>query len=375
MYDYEQTIEWRRMFHRYPELSDEEYRTTKNIKKILKKFDIKILDFDLETGVVAEVGSGDRMIAIRSDIDALPIHEEVFNTFRSKYDDVMHACGHDIHMASVLSAAVKLKRIEDELQGRVRFVFQPAEELGHGATDMVKANVLEGCEAILGFHNYPSLKVGEFGVKSGILTSNVDRFEFEITGKGAHAARPEDGNDPSIVLGQLITSIQSIVSRNVSAFDRAVVSIGEVTSGKTWNVIPETAYVQGTVRTFDKKVQSYVEKRLKDIATGLETMFDVDIKTTYTHLPGAVYNDYKLTEQSIEVAKETGYDVTIFDEPLTIGEDFSGFTKHYPGVFVMIGSESEYQLHHPKYDPDEGILEKVPDYFVTLAKRLLNQES
>ncbi|MCG3399447.1 amidohydrolase [Staphylococcus massiliensis] len=375
MYDYEQTIEWRRMFHRYPELSDEEYRTTKNIKKILKKFDIKILDFDLETGVVAEVGSGDRMIAIRSDIDALPIHEEVFNTFRSKYDDVMHACGHDIHMASVLSAAVKLKRIEDELQGRVRFVFQPAEELGHGATDMVKANVLEGCEAILGFHNYPSLKVGEFGVKSGILTSNVDRFEFEITGKGAHAARPEDGNDPSIVLGQLITSIQSIVSRNVSAFDRAVVSIGEVTSGKTWNVIPETAYVQGTVRTFDKKVQSYVEKRLKDIATGLETMFDVDIKTTYTHLPGAVYNDYKLTEQSIEVAKETGYDVTIFDEPLTIGEDFSGFTKHYAGVFVMIGSESEYQLHHPKYDPDEGILEKVPDYFVTLAKRLLNQES
>ncbi|RIN49928.1 M20/M25/M40 family metallo-hydrolase, partial [Staphylococcus simulans] len=154
------------------------------------------------------------------------------------------------------------------------------------------------------------------------------------------------------VLGQLINSVQSIVSRNLSAFDNGVVTIGEVSSGNTWNVIADEAYVQGTVRSFDEEKRNYIEKRLRAIGSGLAEAFGVEIETLYHRLPGAVVNDEKLTEDAIEVAKSVGYNVSIMDQPLTIGEDFSGFSNKYPSVFVFIGSNSEYDLHHPKYDPD-----------------------
>ena len=209
------------------------------------------------------------MIAVRTDIDALPIEEQVKHEFTSKHHGAMHACGHDIHMASILATGTQLKEIEDELNGRVRLIFQPAEELGHGAFEIINTGVLKGAKAVLGFHNYPTLKVGEFAIKSGAITSAVDRFEFNVKGKGAHAAKPEQGNDPVIVVGQLINSLQTIVSRNLSAFDSAVVTIGEISCGNTWNVITDKAYIQGTVRSFDEDKRHYIENRMKNIADGL----------------------------------------------------------------------------------------------------------
>lgn len=371
MTNYSTYVDWRRTFHQYPELSDEEYETTEKLRKILKSYGIRILEVPLKTGLVAEIGQGEEMIAVRTDIDALPIEEQVKHKFTSKYQGAMHACGHDIHMASILATGIQLKEIEDELNGRVRLIFQPAEELGHGAFEIINTGVLKGAKAVLGFHNYPTLKVGEFAIKSGAITSAVDRFEFNIKGKGAHAAKPEQGNDPVIVVGQLINSLQTIVSRNLSAFDSAVVTIGEISCGNTWNVIADKAYIQGTVRSFDEDKRHYIENRMKNIADGLSRVFNVDIDLTYSRLPGAVVNDTHLTQEAIEVAKNVGYHVSMLDEPVTIGEDFSGYTEEYPGVFAFIGSDSKYDLHHPKYHPDERILEKVPQYFVQLVQRLL----
>ncbi|PTK93663.1 amidohydrolase [Staphylococcus gallinarum] len=373
MPQYEDYINWRRTFHQYPELSEYEYETTKRLRRILESYDITILDLPLETGLVAEIGQGDSFVAVRTDIDALPITEQVENEFASTNEGVMHACGHDIHMASILAVATRLKEVESDLNGRVRFIFQPAEELGYGAFYITDTKAIDGAKAVLGYHNYPTLDIGEFAVKSGVITSSVDRFEYKIKGTGAHAAKPEQGNDPVIVLGQLINSVQSIVSRNMSAFDNAVVTIGEVSSGNTWNVIADHAYVQGTVRSFDEDKRNEIEQRLKAIGDGLAKAFNVEIETIYHRLPGAVVNDEKLTNDAITVAKEVGYNVSIMDEPLTIGEDFSGFSQQYPSVFVFIGSNSEYDLHHPKYDPDERILEMVPDYFVTFVQKLLNE--
>ena len=184
-------------------------------------------------------------------------------------------------------------------------------------------------------------------------------------------AKPEQGNDPVMVLGQLITSLQTIVSRNISAFDSAVVTIGEVSSGNTWNVIADQAYVQGTVRSFKPEVQNYIEQRFKEIAKGLEQLFNVDIEVIYTK-PGTVFNDAYLTEQAKEVAQKVGYQIIELENPYTIGEDFSGLLANHPGVFAFIGSNSKYDLHHPKFDPDERILEKVPEYFITLIYQLLD---
>ncbi|PNZ68400.1 amidohydrolase [Staphylococcus croceilyticus] len=373
MIEYKDYVQWRRLFHQYPEVSNNEHETTKRLKEILKEYDIKIIDIPLETGFVAEVGEGEPCIAVRTDIDALPIKEQVSHDFASSNEGVMHACGHDIHMASILAVATQLKAQEPDLKGRVKFLFQPAEEVGTGALAMAETDVLDDVKAIVGFHNYPTLNVGEFAIKSGPITSAVDRFEFKIRGKGAHAAKPEQGNDPVMVLGQLITSLQTIVSRNLSAFDSAVVTIGEVSSGNTWNVIADNAYVQGTVRSFKPEIQERIKQRMTDISKGLEQLFNVEIELIYTHLPQAVINDEKLTEQAIEAAKKVGYNVIELDEPYTIGEDFSGLLANHPGVFAFIGSNSAYDLHHPKYDPDERILEKVPEYFITLVHQLLDE--
>lgn len=373
MTNYTDYVNWRRTFHQFPELSEKEYETTQRLKRILEAHDITILDLPLDTGLVAEVGQGEQLIAVRTDIDALPINEQVEHEFTSTNEGVMHACGHDIHMASILGVATQLKAQENELNGRVRIIFQPAEELGYGARKIVKTGALDGVKAVLGFHNYPTMDIGEFAIKKGAITSAVDRFEFKIKGKGAHAAKPEQGNDPTVALGQLINSLQTIVSRNLSAFDSAVVTIGEISCGNTWNVIADHAYVQGTVRSFKPEHRDYIEQRMKDIASGLAKTFNIEVECQYTRLPGTVINDDQLTETTIEVAETVGYNVSIMDLPLTIGEDFSGYTESYPGVFAFIGSNSEYDLHHPLFDPDERILEKVPSYFVELVKKLLNQ--
>ncbi|WP_412518063.1 amidohydrolase [Staphylococcus simulans] len=370
MSHFEQLVKWRRLFHQYPEVSYQEYETTKRLKEILTENEIKMMDYPLSTGLVAEIGQGDTIVALRTDIDALPIEEQAEGVVTSQNKGAMHACGHDIHMASILGAALLLKEREADLPGRVRILFQAAEEVGSGAQQMVDAGVLDGVKAVTGFHNDPTLPVGTMAIKPGAMTSAVDRFFIRIKAKGGHAAKPEESNDPMIILGQLLTSVQSIVSRNVSAFDSAVVTIGEVSAGNTWNVIPDSAQIQGTVRTFNNETRTLAQQRLKSICDGLAAAFDADIELEYIHLPNAVMNHEDLTPLAQLAAEETGYHVEHLEQPKTIGEDFSAMSDTVPGVFSFIGSQSNYDLHHPKYNPNEAILKTAPEFLANLVQKL-----
>lgn len=370
-----QLIEWRRVFHHNPELSNQEYETTQRIREILTLYDIQILNTPLSTGLVAEIGQGEEFIVIRSDIDALPIEEQTALKFRSENKGVMHACGHDIHMAAILATAIQLKEQEAQLKSRVRVIFQAAEEISKGAFEVVKTGVLDGAKAILGFHNDPTLKVGEWRAKTGFMTSNVDRFIIRIHGIGAHAAMPHNAKDPHVILSQLISSLQTIVSRNIAPHDEAVVTIGQVHSGHTWNVIPQDAMIEGTIRSFKKDVRDQVEARMTQICEGLALQFDAQVDLDYQRLAGAVFNDDTLQQMALKSAEHVGYQVNVLPRALTIGEDFSGYQDVAPVHFAMIGSESPYPLHHAQYNPNEAILEKVPAYFVALIQEIWEASS
>ena len=220
-------IEYRRELHQYPELSLKEVETTNRIRRWLTEAGITILDFPLKVGVIAEI-KGDKpgpTIALRADIDALPIQEETGLEFASKHEGVMHACGHDFHTSAMIGAAILLQERKNELQGTVRIIFQPAEENAQGAILVDKAGALEGVEAIFGMHNKPDLPVGTIGVRDGALMASVDRFEIDVLGVGGHAGIPNNSIDPIVVASQIVTGMQTIVSRSLSSFDNVVISI------------------------------------------------------------------------------------------------------------------------------------------------------
>lgn len=256
----EKLIQIRRSLHANPELAFEEYETTATLVQLLTEYNIRILPLPLKTGIVAEIGDHKKgsTIAIRADIDALPIQEETELPFSSKNPNKMHACGHDFHTVAILGAAILLKEFESELPGKVQILFQPAEEIGKGALEMIKTNVLKDTKVIIGMHNKPDLKVGTIGIKSGPLMAAADGFTVEINGKSSHAAVPEAGLDSILTASHIITSLQSIVSRNISPLENAVVSVTKFHSGKASNVIADKAVFSGTVRTFKMEVRQTI---------------------------------------------------------------------------------------------------------------------
>ncbi|WAH61565.1 amidohydrolase (plasmid) [Pseudomonas silvicola] len=230
----QQLIAFRHELHRFPELSNEEFETTARIRQQLDQHQIRVLDLPLKTGLVAEVGpENGPLIVLRSDIDALPIEEQSDVTFRSERPGVMHACGHDFHSSAALGAAILLKQQEASLAGRVRILFQAAEETGQGAPDVIATGALQDAITIFGIHNDPSLPPGVIGSKAGPLTAAVDRFDIKIIGTGSHAAKPHQGNDPIVIAAQIVSAAQTLISRNAPSGDNAVVSITQIHSGST----------------------------------------------------------------------------------------------------------------------------------------------
>jgi amidohydrolase len=369
----EELIDIRHEFHKHPELSNEEIKTTQTLRKLLTSVGIRILDLPLETGLVAEV-SGNKegpIIAIRGDIDALPIIEETSLDFKSEAFGIMHACGHDFHTTVILGAAYLLKQKESTLPGTVRFIFQPAEEKGHGAEDVLATGVLSDVKAIFGLHSAPDLEAGGFGTHVGPLTAAVDRFEIEITGVGTHASSPEKGVDPIIVAAHIITALQTIVSRNVNAFDQALISVTHLKSGNTWNVIPTTAYLEGTVRTLNPKTRELVPKRMLQIIKGMADSFGATAELRWHAGPPATNNEKKWTSVAIDVAKDEGYEIKELPQTL-IGEDFAYYQEQIPGAFVNIGTGGDYSLHHPKFTVDDEALLPGANYFAKLAQCALD---
>lgn len=358
----------RRDLHQYPELSNQEFETTRKIRTFLEESAIPILDFPLKTGIIAEI-AGDKpgkLIALRADIDALPIQEQTELPFRSVHPGIMHACGHDVHTAALLGAALLLQEHRADLAGTVRFIFQPAEETSHGASSILQAGALEGVAAIFGFHNDPSLPVGAFGTKTGALTASVDRFEVTITGKGAHAAKPNEGKDAISAGAELVQNLERIISRVISPASHAVISVTQFHSGSTWNVLPEQAYLEGTVRTFDQSIRQQIQAEMTRVTEGLAHLTDTEIGFKWHNGAPATNNDEALTEIAFQVASALGWTTRELQE-MAIGEDFAFYQEKVPGSFVMIGSESEFDLHHPKIEPNEAVILQAAHYFEAIA--------
>ncbi|MGN4445238.1 M20 peptidase aminoacylase family protein [Bacillus cereus group sp. MYBK79-1] len=370
----EALISIRRNLHEHPELSYEEFETTKAIKNWLEEKSITIINSSLETGVIAEISGNNSgpIIAIRADIDALPIQEETNLPYASKTHGRMHACGHDFHTAAIIGAAYLLKEKESSLSGTVRFIFQPAEESSNGACKVIEAGHLHGVQAIFGMHNKPDLPVGTIGIKDGPLMAGVDRFEIEIHGVGTHAAVPDAGVDPIVASSQIVMALQTIVSRNISSSHNAVVSVTNIHSGNTWNVIPEKATLEGTVRTFQTETREKIPALMKRIIQGVSDALGVKTEFRFYAGPPAVHNDTSLTNLSTQVAENMHLNI-ISPTPSMAGEDFSFYQQEIPGSFVFMGTSGTHEWHHPAFTVDERALPISAEYFALLAEKALKQ--
>ncbi|QWU46230.1 M20 peptidase aminoacylase family protein [Bacillus sp. NP247] len=370
----EKLISIRRHLHEYPELSYEEFETTKAIKNWLEEANITIIDSNLETGIIAEISGNNNgpIVALRADIDALPIQEETDLPYTSKIQGKMHACGHDFHTAAMLGAAYLLKEKEASLNGTVRFIFQAAEESGNGACKVVEAGHLKNVQAIFGMHNKPDLPVGTIGIKDGPLMAGVDRFEIEVHGVGTHAAVPDAGVDPIVASSQIVMALQTIVSRNISSSHNAVVSVTNIHSGNTWNVIPEKATLEGTVRTFQAETREKIPALMERIIKGISDALGA--KTEFKFYPGppAVQNDKVLTDFSVQIAEQMNLNV-ISPTPSMAGEDFSFYQQETPGSFVFMGTSGTHEWHHPAFTVDEKALPISAEYFALLAEEAIHQ--
>lgn len=362
-------IDDRHFLHMNPELSGEEFATTEFIKEKLKEHNIKIIETNLKNGVVAEIGQGDKVVALRADIDALPIEEESGVVYHSKVKGKMHACGHDFHTISLIGAAILLKENEDELKGKVRLIFQPEEEINSGAVKMIEENVLEGVSCIIGFHNKPDIPVGFIGIKEGPLMAGVEQFEVEIRGVGTHAAAPHNGNDPIVTASQIITGLQSIVSRHISPLETAVVSVTKIEAGKTWNIIPDRVKLEGTIRTFSEKVREETKKLFEQIIKNYSAAVNQEAEIKWISDGSPVDNNEKMAEiLKKEISK---FAKVIEPEIMMGGDDFARYQEKVPGLYAFIGTGCPYEWHHPSFLIDDKALPYAINYFITGAKAML----
>lgn len=355
-------------FHRHPELSYEEVETTKRLRDDLAAADIEVLDLPLKTGLVAKVGTGEApFIALRCDIDGLPIQEESGLDYASEHAGRMHACGHDFHISTVLGSAYLLKAQEKDLHGTVYLIFQPAEEAPGGARKVMKTGVLKDVQAIFGLHTSPIYDVGTLGIRAGAVTASVDKFTVTFCGKGTHAAHPERGTDPIVMAASFVTAAQSIVSRNIDPAHPSLVSITHIESGNTWNVIPESAWLEGTVRCLTAEDRKRIKQRIYELAEGQAASFGGHAELTWYAGPPATNNTPDWTDFAIQVAEASG--LTVEPAPVNLaGEDFAYYQEEIPGAFVLVGTGKSPANHNPKFHVDPAALGPAAKYMARLAK-------
>ncbi|WFR64763.1 amidohydrolase [Paenibacillus amylolyticus] len=369
----ERLITIRRHLHRNPELSGEERETTAAIRSWLEEEGVRIADeYVLRTGLIAEVGQGDGpVVALRADIDALPIQEETKLEFASQVAGKMHACGHDAHTAILIGAARLLKQRESTLPGKVRLLFQPSEEKATGARQVIQSGALSDVRAVFGLHNKPDLQVGTVGIREGALMAAADGFVVKVEGVGTHPAVPEAGIDPIVVAAHIVTALQAIVSRNVGAQESAVISVTKLHSGTAWNVIPDEAILDGTVRTFDEKVRARIRERFNQVVSGVAAAYGTRATVRWIQGPPAVVNDASLASAAEQVASEIGLN-HVRPIPSPAGEDFSFYQKEVPGLFLFLGTSGPNEWHHPGFDVDERALPLGAYLLAALAERALH---
>jgi amidohydrolase len=357
-------IDLRRDFHQYPELGLQEFNTTKKVEGILKTLGLETKICVNGTGVRGYLKGSKpgKTIALRADMDALPIQEETNLPYQSQNKGVMHACGHDAHTAMLLGAAMILSEMKKELEGNVAFIFQPAEEIGAGAKAMVEEGVLEGVDRIFGLHVYSILPFGTLGYRPGPLMAAGDFFDVKIIGKGGHGGLPHLTVDPVVITANAINALQTLVSREIDPLESAVISICKLNAGEAYNVIPETATFGGTIRTHKPELRESIPKRAKEIldgvVSGMRGRYEFNLMSKFP----ATINDEEMTAFVVKVAKEIlGDDKLSPLKPLMGSEDFSFYLQKVPGTFAFLGVENKekgiiYPHHHPKFNIDEDIL-------------------
>ncbi|MBP1696330.1 MAG: hypothetical protein H6Q41_1518 [Deltaproteobacteria bacterium] len=357
-------IDLRRDFHRHPELGLKEFNTAKKVEEVLQALSLETKLFVNGTGVrgFLKGTKPGKTIALRADMDALPIQEETALPYQSQNKGVMHACGHDAHTAMLLGAAMILSEKKGELKGNVVFIFQPAEEIGAGAKAMVEERILEGVDSVFGLHVYSMLPFGTLNYSPGALMAAGDFFDVKITGRGGHGAQPHLTVDPIVIATNAINAIQTIVSREVDPLESAVVSICKMEAGEAYNVIPETATFGGTIRSHKPELREFIPKRVKEILDGVVLGMRGNYEFNLMSKFPATITDEQMTAFVVNVAKEIlGEDKISMMKPLMGSEDFSFYLQKIPGTFAFLGVENKekgiiYPQHHPKYNIDEDIL-------------------
>lgn len=368
-------VEWRRHLHQRPELGFKEHLTGEFICQKLQEWGIEHQIGVAKTGILATIDSGKPgpVLAIRADLDALPIQELNDVPYRSIHNGVMHACGHDGHTAIALGTAHYLATHRQDFNGIVKIIFQPAEEGPGGAKPMIEAGVLKNpdVDAIIGLHLWNNLPLGTVGVRSGTLMAATERFNCTILGKGGHGGMPHQTVDSIVVAAQIINALQTIVARNINPIDSAVVTVGELNAGRAFNVIADTARMGGTVRYFNLAYQDYFAKRIEQVIAGICESHGANYEFNYNPLYPPLINDEKIADLVKSVAEllvETPAGVV--PECQTMGgEDMSFFLQEVPGCYFFLGSANAdknlaYPHHHPRFDFDETALGMGVEMFV-----------
>lgn len=378
----EELVKWRRDFHSHPELGYEEKRTSEKIKEFLQNENIEYYA-TASTGICAIIrGSGNKTIAIRADMDALPISEENNKSYKSQYEGKMHACGHDAHTAILIGVAKLLNDQKSKLKGNIKLFFEPAEETTGGAKVMVSEGVLENpkVDAVIGLHVDEKINTGSIGIMKGVVNAASNPFTIKVLGKGGHGARPEDAIDPVVISAQIILALQGIISRELPPTFPAVLTIGSIHGGTAQNIIPGEVTITGIIRTMTSEHREYVKKRLVEISQGIASSMRgsciVDIEESYPCL----YNDKDIVEIFIDKAKAVigEGNVKVLDKPSMGVESFAYFSMERPALFYFLGSKNEEKgIVHPAhgcyFDVDEDCLSIGVALQCEMAMELLNR--
>lgn len=357
-------FEW---FHRHPELSYEEYGTTKKIREILETAGVEILPCNLETGLVAIVrGEMEGPVqALRCDIDALPVQEETNLSYASESPGKMHACGHDFHITAGIGCAILLNERKSELGGTVKIIFQPAEESSLGALKILETDVMNDVKRIWGLHADPTNEAGYVGIREGYVAAAADRFLVTITGVGCHGAHPDHGVDPIPTAAAIVQAFQTVITRNVDAFHPALISVTRIEAGQTWNVIPETAVLEGTVRTMNREDRALVEERMREIAQSTALAYGATAQFQWFSGSPAVYNDESMAAHAAKTAKNRKMQV-VPEESSMGGDDFSFYEEKIPGCYIKIGTGKGPTIHQPGFMVDERVLLPAAEFLTAL---------
>ncbi|MGB9789726.1 MAG: M20 metallopeptidase family protein [Thermotoga caldifontis] len=381
----DEVVELRRTFHMYPEIEFDLHRTSQIVADYLESLGLEVKRNVAKTGVVALLRGAKpgKTIMLRADMDALPLQELNDVPYRSKIDGAMHACGHDGHTAMLLVAAKVLSRRRKQLCGNVKFVFQPSEERfpPGGALPMIEEGVLEDpkVDMAFGIHLWNALPVGTVGVRAGALLAAADEFRIVLKGKGGHGAYPHVCKDPVVTASELVLALQTLVSRNVDPLESAVVTVGKIQAGTAFNIIPETAVLEGTVRTLNERVRETIKQRMRQLVAGICTAYQMDFELDYKDGTAVLMNDPELTELVRRVAERVvGKDRVVEVPPSMGGEDMSFFLQKVPGVFYLVGSANaekglDKPHHSPYYDIDEDALLVGVQMHVSLVTALLGE--